>query len=144
MSEPLAIDYSRLIIELPSGWARERVAAFVETAVGALSPLLVEEQVSSLTAEQRTNMLVTGEVAFGVSLGSKLLTIIRQGKTLLSGSARRAKKPQRLDRLIAQAEKAGKTVTSATRTPDGTTKLDFRSELTDANNPWLTDLRKKK
>src|SRR5262249_47883089 len=53
------------------------------------------------------------------------------------------RKPRRpsIRKLVEQAEKAGKTVTSIT-TPDGT-KLDFgRPAPPEPENPWLADLRK--
>jgi hypothetical protein len=57
-----------------------------------------------------------------------------------------AEKPARhrkpgLGRLIAQMEKAGKTVTSIT-TPDGHTLTFGEPQSSEANNPWLVDLDK--
>jgi hypothetical protein len=57
-----------------------------------------------------------------------------------------AEKPARrrkpgLRRLIAQAEKTGKTVTSVT-TPDGHTLTFGEPQSSEANNPWLVDLDK--
>ena len=53
---------------------------------------------------------------------------------------KRQRKP-RLDRLIAQAEKAsGKTISSITM-PDGTTVSFGEPEPTAATNPWLADLK---
>jgi hypothetical protein len=54
-------------------------------------------------------------------------------------NARRRKPGMR--RLIAQAEKAGKTVTSVT-TPDGHTLTFGEPQSSEANNPWLVDLDK--
>jgi hypothetical protein len=55
----------------------------------------------------------------------------------------RPRKP-RLDRMIAQAEKAsGKRLTSIT-TADGTTLHFGEPEPTEATNPWLADLEKRK
>ena len=52
----------------------------------------------------------------------------------------RRRKPG-LRRLIAQAEKTGKTVTSVT-TPDGHTLRFGELPSSEANNPWLVDLDK--
>jgi hypothetical protein len=46
-------------------------------------------------------------------------------------------------RMIAQAEKSGRTVTSIT-TPDGTTIRFDEPTPSDATNPWLADLPKVK
>jgi hypothetical protein len=56
-------------------------------------------------------------------------------------SAPRQRKPRRpsISKLLEEAEKAGKPVTSITL-PDGT-KLDFdKPDSATADNPWLTDL----
>jgi hypothetical protein len=52
------------------------------------------------------------------------------------------RKPRKPDirRMVADAEKAGKTVTSVT-TPDGVTLHFGKGESTEASNPWLDDLK---
>ena len=53
--------------------------------------------------------------------------------------ARRQRKPS-IGKMIKQAEKAGKNVTSITM-PDGVT-LTFGQEPTEVGNPWLTAIEK--
>jgi hypothetical protein len=70
---------------------------------------------------------------------------IEEGRQLERAARRRQRKP-RLDRQIAAAEKAGKTVTSIT-TADGVTLTFGRSEpgKTTSDNPWdiaAAELRK--
>jgi len=59
-------------------------------------------------------------------------------------AGRRVATPRKpsIRRMIAAAEKAGKTVTSMTM-PDGTV-LHFGEAPTEASNPWLADLTKVK
>jgi hypothetical protein len=67
------------------------------------------------------------------------LTLIKPSRSKPKPAARK-RKPS-IDRLIAQAEKSGKRVTSATL-PDGT-KLTFDElEPIEATNPWLAKLEK--
>jgi hypothetical protein len=64
---------------------------------------------------------------------------VARAEILGKARERRPRKPS-IARQIKQAEKSGKVVTSIT-TPDGTT-IHFRdSEPTEANNPWLADLK---
>jgi hypothetical protein len=53
---------------------------------------------------------------------------------------RRARKPS-IKRMVANAEKTGKTVTSITL-PDGTVLHFGEPKPTEASNPWLADLDK--
>jgi hypothetical protein len=55
---------------------------------------------------------------------------------------KRGPRKPRIDKLIAEAEKTGRTVTSIT-TSDGTTlRFGDPAEPTEASNPWLADLDK--
>jgi hypothetical protein len=58
---------------------------------------------------------------------------------LVVGQKRRRQRRTRVDRMIAQAERAGKKVTRATM-PDGTV-LHFGDDAP-TSNPWLTEINK--
>lgn len=60
---------------------------------------------------------------------------------LTVGQKRRRRHRTRVDRMIAEAEKAGKNVASVTA-PDGTTLTFGEAAPTEAGNPWLADLDK--
>jgi hypothetical protein len=80
------------------------------------------------SAEQRMQALATSEATIGVDIeGTRPRT-------------RRKRKPS-IATLVKCAEKTGKTVNSIT-TPDGTT-INFGAapESSEANNPWLADLK---
>ena len=57
----------------------------------------------------------------------------------VSVERRKSRKPS-IRRMVAAAEKAGKTVTSVT-TPEGITLRFDQPEPTEARNPWLADLK---
>jgi hypothetical protein len=80
-----------------------------------------------LSAEQRMEALATSEATFGIDIdGARPRT-------------RRKRKPS-IATLVKRAEKTGKTVNSIT-TPDGTTINFGAPESSEANNPWLADLK---
>jgi hypothetical protein len=83
---------------LPSIPAGTRVWSIVET----LPPL-------SLTAEQRSHALTTGDVAVGIDVP------FRWKRAREAGHPKRPRRPPSLARAIAEAEKAGKTVTTSTQ-----------------------------
>jgi len=62
-----------------------------------------------------------------------------EDRSSLPTPAKRQRKPS-LGKLIAQAEKSGKPVSSIT-TPDGVTLQFGEPEPTEATNPWLADLK---
>jgi hypothetical protein len=79
-------------------------------------------------------------IANGLDLGHE--AEIEQLKAELEAfKQRKSRRRPRVDRLIAQAEKAGKSVASIT-TPDGITVTFGESKPTEASNPWLADLNK--
>ena len=61
-----------------------------------------------------------------------------QGQASQPNAVRRQRRPS-IKRMIAAAERSGKTVTSIT-TPDGVTLRFGESEPTEANNPWLVGI----
>ena len=67
-------------------------------------------------------------------------SLIHRGRAFPSQppSKRRQRRPS-IKRMIAAAERSGKTVTSIT-TPDGVTLRFGESEPTEANNPWLVGI----
>jgi hypothetical protein len=56
------------------------------------------------------------------------------------GPARRRQRKPSVGKMIAQAEKTGRNVTSIT-TPEGYT-IRFGEPTTEAENPWLADIEK--
>jgi hypothetical protein len=83
------------------------------------------------TAEERMHELTSGEVTHGIDISA--------------ARKKRPRKPRRpsISKMIAQAEKAGKPVTSIT-TPDGMTLRFGEPEPGALENPWFADLDKAK
>jgi hypothetical protein len=77
--------------------------------------------------------------------GMALACPTQQSKTPAPRAARKLRKPRRpsISKMIAQAEKAGKPVTSIT-TPDGMTLRFGEPEPGALENPWFADLDKAK
>jgi hypothetical protein len=102
----------------------ERQASKIETRVGAAHMI----QPSFITQSQDALASLAREYAAWC-------------RSPHSKAPRKPRKPS-LAKLIAQAERSGRTVTSITM-PDGTTiHFGEPSSTDDASNPWLVDLEK--